>query len=40
MTKALNTVKRLCRNVDIMVEVRDARVVVPALFHPRFRSLP
>lgn len=26
MTKALNTVKKLCHNVDIMVEVRDARV--------------
>lgn len=26
MTKALKTVKNLCRNVDIVVEVRDARV--------------
>ena len=26
MTKALKTVKTLCKNVDIMVEVRDARV--------------
>ena len=26
MTKALKTVKNLCKNVDIVVEVRDARV--------------
>lgn len=26
MTKALKTVKNLCKNVDLMVEVRDARV--------------
>ena len=26
MTKALKTVKNLCHSVDIMVEVRDARV--------------
>jgi len=32
MTKALKTVKTLCKNVDLMVEVRDARVghVIPA----------
>lgn len=32
MTKALNTVKKLCHNVDIMVEVRDARVIVVLIF--------
>lgn len=28
MTKALKTVKNLCKNVDIVVEVRDARVPI------------
>lgn len=32
MTKALNTVKKLCHNVDIMVEVRDARVEKTFIF--------
>ena len=32
MTKALNTVKKLCHNVDIMVEVRDARVLAKLPF--------
>ena len=40
MTKALNTVKKLCHNVDMMVEVRDARVGEQIAITRRFPSLP
>ncbi|KAK8822567.1 hypothetical protein WA577_005727 [Blastocystis sp. JDR] len=39
MTKALNTVKKLCHNVDMMVEVRDARIPISSVNQEIEKSL-